>query len=105
MGENSNFQYPELLIIISIESQPQNLESRNNPENFHPCITRYMVIGLEWFSLYMGMAAILIMYPGPITVILRLFHAKNEQYKHLCGPIGTYVIKYLLFVLFVSIIV
>ena len=23
---------------LSVESQPQNLEFRNNPENFHPCI-------------------------------------------------------------------
>ena len=26
---------------LSLGSQPQNPESRNNPENFHPCINNY----------------------------------------------------------------
>ena len=31
-----------------MESQPQNPEFRNNPENFHPCIT--VKIGPEYFN-------------------------------------------------------
>ena len=36
------------MIIISVESQPQNPEFRNNPESFHQCIIRRIKTTLEF---------------------------------------------------------
>ena len=30
-----------------MESQPQNPEFRNNPENFHPCLTKRWTLGIQ----------------------------------------------------------